>query len=78
MLKTSAREKVESRLSRSRCVENQCQGQGRVSVVQESILRVDVLKTSARDKVESRLSRSRCVENQCQEQGRVSVSRSLF
>ena len=67
MLKTSAREKVESRLSRSRCVENQCQGQGRVSVVQESILRVDVLKTSARDKVESRLSRSRCVENQCQE-----------
>ena len=47
--------------------------QGRVSVVQESILRVDVLKTSARDKVESRLSRSRCVENQCQEEGRVSV-----
>ena len=67
MLKTSARDKVESRLSRSRCVENQCQEQGRVSVVQESILRVDVLKTSARDKVESRLSRSRCVENQCQE-----------
>ena len=65
MLKTSARKKVESRLSRSRCVENQCQGEGRVSVVQESILRV--LKTSARDKVESRLSRSRCVENQCQE-----------
>ena len=57
----------------SRCVENQCQGQGRVSVVQESILRVDVLKTSAREKVESRLSRSRCVENQCQGEGRVSV-----
>ena len=46
MLKTSARDKVESRLSRSRCVENQCQEQGRVSVVQESILGVDVLKTS--------------------------------
>ena len=74
MLKTSARDKVESRLSRSPilrviCVENQCQGQGRVSVVQEFY----VLKTSARNKVESRLSRSRCVENQCQGEGRVSV-----
>ena len=40
MLKTSARNKVESRLSRSHIdvFENQCQEQGRVSVVQESIL----------------------------------------
>ena len=63
MLKTSARDKVESRLSRSRCVENQCQGQGRVSVVQESILS-RCLKTSAREKVESRLSRSRSLRVQ--------------
>ena len=58
MFKTSARNKVESRLPRSRCVENQCQEQGRVAVVQESILGVDLLKTSAKDKVESRLCRS--------------------
>ena len=44
MLKTSARDKVESRLSRSRCVENQCQ-ETRWSL---GCPGVDALKTSAR------------------------------